>query len=85
MTKYHLEIETVDHLSIKNDEGERPEPKIFDDLNEARQYAIKSKHGEVFTIYEDKPLIWDAGDHLRGERLPNGSIDWVRVPLFQNI
>ena len=77
MTKYHLEIET--------DEGKRLKAKIFDDLNGAKTYAENATKAIVCIIYEDEPLIWHAGDHLRGERLPNGSMDWVRVPLFQNI
>ncbi len=84
-TKYHLSIEDDEGEPIEVDEDGRPEPKIFEDLNAARQYAIESKSGKVFIIFEDKPLIWAVGDHLRGERNPNGTIDWVRVPLFQNI
>ncbi len=73
------------YLLIDNDKGEPLIPAIFDNFNNATKHAHDSIDGSVFTIYEDEPLLWDAGDHLQGERQPNGSIDWIRVPLFQDI
>lgn len=67
-------------LVIESNAGEHLDVEVFNDFGKAKDHAENSDFGDVFKVYEDKPLLWN-GDFIRGSKKLNNYIDWVRVPI----